>query len=183
MSQVAEELGTPRWLSSEEQSFWRAYLRGSRLLDDALNEALTSYGTQLTEYELISMLSEAPEGRLRMSQLADRIVQSRSRVTHTAARLEQRGWVLREACLNDRRGVELVLTEAGREAIEGMAWAHVKSVRDSLVDVLTPEEFAALGSAMAKVRDHLRPGHDEYGTAIGSAVADEPCPDEALSCP
>ncbi|WP_068403197.1 MarR family winged helix-turn-helix transcriptional regulator [Kribbia dieselivorans] len=159
------ELESPTWLTAQEQTFWRAYLRGSRLLENELNSALDGFGVQLTEYELISMLSEAPGGRLRMSLLADAIVQSRSRVTHTAARLEARGWVRRESCLEDKRGVELVLTESGRQAIEDMAWAHVKSVRDALVDALTPEEFAALGHAMEKVREHLHPGHQEPASA------------------
>ncbi len=70
-------------------------------------------GLQLSEYEIISMLSESPNHRLRMSELAAMVVQSRSRLTHTAKRLEDRGWVTREQCADDKRGVELVLTPAG----------------------------------------------------------------------
>ena len=82
-----------RWLDDGEQAAWRAYLRGSRLLEVELDRALDTYGVALTEYELLSMLSESPGQRTRMSLLADQIVQSRSRVSHTAARLERRGWV------------------------------------------------------------------------------------------
>jgi DNA-binding MarR family transcriptional regulator len=141
----------PRWLSAQEQHAWRAYLRGSRLLEAALDRDLQSHGVQLSEYEIISMLSEAPGRRLRMSSLADLVVQSRSRLTHTAARLERRGWVRRESCLEDRRGVELVLTEEGWTAVQDMARVHVESVRRNLVDAMPPELFAALGSAMAAV--------------------------------
>ena len=84
-------------------------------------------GISLSEYELLSMLSEAPMGQLRMSALASLIVQSRSRVTHTAARLERRGWVKRSPAPDDGRGVLLRLTDDGREAITGFAEVHVTS--------------------------------------------------------
>lgn len=144
-----------KWLSESEQRSWRAILRGTRLLETALDNALHESGLQLSEYEIISMLSEAPGLRLRMSALADLVVQSRSRVTHTAARLEKRKWVRRESCLEDRRGVELVLTEAGLRAVQDMARTHVASVRRHLLDALTPEQFAALGEAMSAVRDTI----------------------------
>jgi DNA-binding MarR family transcriptional regulator len=143
----------PRWLSDEEQDSWRAFLRGSRLLEEALDRDLQAHGLQLSEYEIISMLSESPQQRLRMSELAAMVVQSRSRLTHTASRLEKRGWVTREACLADRRGVELVLTTEGAKRVVRAAYAHVESVRRNLLDVMTPEQFRALGEAMALVRD------------------------------
>ena len=155
----------PRWLTAEEQRAWRAYLRGSRLLETALDRDLQSHGVQLSEYEIISMLSEAPARRLRMSSLADLVVQSRSRLTHTAARLEKRGWVRRESCLEDRRGVELVLTERGVEAVQEMARVHVDSVRRHLVDAMTPAMFAALGQAMDAVSEAI--------TASGAAEGGE----------
>lgn len=152
---MTQDADGARWLDEDEQRAWRAYLRGSRMLELALDRDLGRFGTQLSEYEIISMLSEAPQGRLRMSALAELVVQSRSRVTHTAARLERRGWVRREPCLDDRRGVELVLTDEGRAAVEEMAPGHVASVRTHLIDLMTPEEFAALGRAMSHVRDEI----------------------------
>ncbi|MGO1166895.1 MAG: MarR family winged helix-turn-helix transcriptional regulator [Janibacter sp.] len=152
-----------RWLDEQEQAHWRAYLRGTRLLERALVDDLTSHKIQLTEYELLSMLSESPGQRTRMSRLADDIVQSRSRVTHTAARLEKRGWVERCRAEDDGRGVEIVLTEDGQAALEEMAGVHVESVRQNLLDVLTPEQFEALGQAMTAIRSHLAPGHHEIG--------------------
>jgi DNA-binding MarR family transcriptional regulator len=146
-----------KWLSESEQTSWRAILRGTRLLETALDDALRDAGLQLSEYEIISMLSESPSRRLRMSELASMVVQSRSRLTHTAKRLEMRGWVAREQCLPDKRGVELVLTPGGQAAVEQIARLHVQSVRDNLVDILTPEQFRAIGDAFAIVRDHLDP--------------------------
>ncbi len=142
-----------RWLSADEQGWWRAYLRANRELDAALDRDLQCSGVSLTEYELLSMLSEAEGSRLRMSALAELIVQSRSRVTHTAARLERRGWVRRTPAPDDGRGVVLELTDDGRTALRGFAVTHVASVRRHLADVLTPEQFRALGEAMQAVRD------------------------------
>lgn len=146
-----------RWLSDAEQASWRAILRGTRLLEQALDDALGDAGLQLSEYEIISMLSESEDHRLRMSELAAMVVQSRSRLTHTAKRLEERGWVTREQCANDKRGVELVLTPGGLEAVRSISEVHVQSVRDNLVDIMTPEQFTAIGDAMGIVRDHLDP--------------------------
>ncbi|HET7475521.1 MAG TPA: MarR family transcriptional regulator [Dermatophilaceae bacterium] len=159
---MSDDARPARWLDEQEQRHWRAYLRGSRLLEAALDRDLQEHGLQLSEYEIISMLSEATDRHLRMSEIAELVVQSRSRLTHTAARLEKRGWVLRQPCSQDRRGVELVLTPAGQAAIRAMAPLHVESVRAYLVDHLTPEQFADLGEAMAAVRDGITgPPRDE----------------------
>ena len=141
----------PQWLDADEQYAWRDFLRASRLLEAALDHDLQAHGLQLSEYEIISMLSEQPDRRLRMSEIAELVVQSRSRLTHTAGRLEKRGWVLREACVGDRRGVELVLTEAGQAEIARMAPTHVGSVRGNLLDHLSREDFLALGRSMAAI--------------------------------
>ena len=117
-----------------------------------MDRALHSHGLQLTEYEILAALSESPDRRLRMSAIADWVVHSRSRLTHTARRLENRGWVRRQAYVGDRRGVELVLTDAGSEVVVETAPTHVRSVRANLVDPLSREEFLALGQAMESVR-------------------------------
>jgi DNA-binding MarR family transcriptional regulator len=153
----------PRWLDGEEQHAWRGYLRATRLLEAALDHDLQDQGLQLSEYEILSMLSEQPDRRLRMSQIAELVVQSRSRLTHTAGRLEKRGWVHREPCVGDRRGVELVLTDAGYGEISRMAATHVGSVRTNMVDHLAREDFLALGRAMEAISEGI----------LGSGVCDE----------
>ncbi len=145
----------PAWLSVREQQAWRAYLRGSRLLETVFDRDLQQHGLQLSEYEILSMLSERESRRLRMSELADLVVQSRSRLTHTATRLERRGWVRREPCEGDRRGVELVLTDDGLDQVARVAPRHVASVRAHLVDRLTPAQLAALGRAMSSVAEAI----------------------------
>lgn len=146
----------PRWLTQEEQRAWRAYLRGHRLLQVALDQALRPHGLSLSEFEIIAMLSEAPGRRLRMSELADIVTQSRSMLTHTAARLETRGWVERIPYDEDKRGVEICLTPLGFAHLEAAARVHVESVRDSLVDLVTPQQFAVIGEAMGTVETVLR---------------------------
>lgn len=145
----------PQWLDAQEQAVWREYLRGSRLLEAALDHDLQAHGLQLSEYEILSMLSEQPDRRLRMSVIAELVVQSRSRLTHTAGRLENRGWVRREACAGDRRGVELVLTDTGFAEIVRMAPTHVGSVRGNLLDHLSREDLLALGRAMAAISNGI----------------------------
>lgn len=145
----------PRWLSDTEQASWRAFLSGGRLLMEALDRGLTPHGVSLAEYEIISMLSESPSRQMRMSELAAIVVQSRSRLTHTATRLEKRGWVSREPCEGDRRGVLLTLTDEGLGVVGRLSAIHVAQVRAALVDRLTPAQFAALGEAMDVVRAGL----------------------------
>ncbi|MDO5627680.1 MAG: MarR family transcriptional regulator [Mobilicoccus sp.] len=144
-----------RWLSTEEQQAWRSYLRASRLLDDALDDDLQEHGLQLTEYEILAMLSEAEGRHMRMSSLAEQVVQSRSRLTHTAGRLEQRGLVLRRPARHDGRGVDLWLTSRGVDLLREVAPIHVESVRRHLIDPLGSQRFAELGAAMATIRRHV----------------------------
>ena len=139
----------PNWLSTDEQRSWRAFLSGSRLITEALDFDLRPHGVSLAEYEILSMISESDHGGLRMSEIAKIVVQSRSRLTHTAARLERRGLVERSQSEHDRRGVILALTPAGRELLTDIARLHVVSVRERLVDVLTPRQFHALGGMMS----------------------------------
>ncbi|GAB3588076.1 MarR family winged helix-turn-helix transcriptional regulator [Calidifontibacter terrae] len=145
-----------RWLDDQQQAAWRDYIRGSRALETVLdNEIRAASGMSLSEFELLSMLSETDGRTLRMSTLADLVVQSRSRVTHAANRLERRGWVVRAASDHDGRGVDLTLTDAGFEAVVVAAKAHVMSVRAHLVDRMAGAELVALGATMAKVRAGL----------------------------
>ena len=155
---AASESPATRWLTHTEQQTWRAYLRAHRELQVALDLDLTEFGLSLPEYELLSMLSEQDGDRARMSVLADLVVQSRSRVTHTAKRLEQRGWVRSEPTPEDGRGVALALTADGRRLIERVAPSHVTSVRNNFMDLLTPAQMSALHDAFAVVRAHLVPG-------------------------
>lgn len=146
-----------RWLSAEEQHQWRAFRDGNALLTEALAHELDAdSGLSLGEYEVLVRLSEAPDRTLRMSELADELAHSRSRLTHTIRRMEAAGLVERTACKEDARGVNATMTAAGWERIVAAAPGHVRAVREHLVDVLTPEQLRALGEAMQAVADALR---------------------------
>lgn len=151
----------PRWLTACEQQAWRNYIRGVRLVDERLRRGLESHDLSHPEYEILVRLSEAPERTARMSELADETVSSRSRLTHTVARLERKEWVRRRPSADDGRGVECVLTDEGFAALATAACAHVADVRELLLDALSPPEFLALGAAMGKVADRIEaPGRE-----------------------
>ena len=146
-----------RWLTADQQRDWRAFRDATVLLLDVLGRDLEERsGLSLHEYEVMVRLSEAPGRTLRMSQLATDIAHSRSRLTHTIARMEAAGLVARVACSEDARGVNCVLTDGGWAALVAAAPAHVASVREHLVDVLSGPQLVALGDAMETVRAHLR---------------------------
>jgi DNA-binding MarR family transcriptional regulator len=153
----AEPATEVRWLAPEEQAVWRSFLDVSRLITEHMNRQLSDEsGMSLPEYEILVALSEAPDRRLRMSELADRVISSRSRITHTVGRMEERGLVYREACLDDGRGVLCVLTDAGFAVLEAAAPGHVETVRSRMFDPLTPADVVALGAALGKIREKLR---------------------------
>ncbi|MEU5829567.1 MarR family transcriptional regulator [Micromonospora tulbaghiae] len=146
----------PRWLDEQENRAWRGYRRMRRLLDlELARELMQDAGLSEPDYDVLSDLSETPEQRLRLSELADRMLWSRSRLSHHISRMQQRGLVTREECATDGRGSVVVLTPAGRRAIEAAAPGHVAAVRRHLIDRLTPAEVAALGTLSQRVIDHL----------------------------
>src|SRR5918912_3288016 len=157
-SQEARAAGEPRWLDAEEQKAWRAWLFSSLLLQDRLDRELThATGISHAYYEILVQLSEAPDRMLRMSELADRCLSSRSRLSHAVSRLEERGWVRRQVCPDDGRGQLAVLTDEGFAALEAAAPNHVEGVRTHLFDQLTPEQIAALREIGETLLRHLAP--------------------------
>jgi len=146
-----------RWLNAEEQAVWRAFMESHQMFFELISRELTqASGVPHTYYEVLVRLSEAPGRRLRMSELADRSMSSRSRLSHAVSRLEDSGWVRREACPSDARGAEAVLTDEGFAALEAAAPGHVESIRRHLFDVLTPEQQRQLGEIGRVLGDHLR---------------------------
>src|SRR3954471_5897655 len=142
---AARSAGETRWLDADEQKGGRAWLYSSLLLQDQLDRELThETGISHAYYEILVQLSEAPCRALRMSQLADRSLSSRSRLSHAVSRLEERGWVRRQVCEDDGRGQLAVLTDDGFAALEAAAPVHVDSVRTHLFDQLSPEQVAAM---------------------------------------
>lgn len=152
----APQTSPPRWLTEEEQHAWRSYIRLAQLLMRQLDRDLHPFGLSMHDYEILVELSEAPRSRMRMTELADRTAQSRSRLSHQINRMETRGLVTREGCEGDKRGTFAVLTPHGTATISKVAPYHVASVREHFIDQLEPAELAALTDAYQPVLEKLR---------------------------
>ena len=144
------------WLNEQQQQHWRAWLAANTLLLDAFSRDLQeSHGLTMADYEILVRLSESADRRMRMSDLAEATLSSRSRLSHQIDRMERAGLVERVPCPDDKRGYFAVLTTTGWDTLVAAAPCHVDSVRERIVDVLTPEEFAALGKASKRLLDHM----------------------------
>ncbi len=151
----------PRWLDADQQASWRAFLLGSTLLFDRLDDDLRRHHEiSLVEYEILVRLSEH-DGRMRMAQLASALAHSRSRVTHTIKRMEQAELVTRATSADDGRGVVAEITERGRLLLGHVAPTHVGGVRDHLVDLADPADLEAVARVMNAVADHLIAAHPD----------------------
>jgi DNA-binding MarR family transcriptional regulator len=147
-----------RWLNDDEQRTWRAFLTASRLLLDTLDRELQrDAGMPHAYYEILVRLSEADDRSLRMSELANATLSSRSRLSHAVARLEQAGWVQRQECATDRRGQVAVLTDLGFRALVEAAPGHVEGVRAHLLDPLSEVQRRQLGEISETLLAHLDP--------------------------
>jgi DNA-binding MarR family transcriptional regulator len=154
------ETTSTNWLDADQQRSWRAYLVGTTLLMDRLDRDLREqHDLSLPEYEILVRLSEAPDRRMRMARLAGSVSHSRSRITHTVARLERDGLVARVACETDGRGVEAALTEQGMSVLEEAAHTHVAGVRQCLVDLTSDEDLAVVGRVFDQIADKLVEGN------------------------
>ena len=160
-----------RWLDADEQAAWRGWLETYRLLIPVLDRQLQVSRVSFTEYEVLVCLSEATDQRLRMSEVADRTLATRSAITRTVDRLVARGWVRRVRSLQDQRGAYAHLTESGANAIAELAPGHVNAVRENLIDLLTPAELDALRSIGRRVRQRLA-GRDGWSLRTPSAETD-----------
>lgn len=146
-------IDSPPWLTAEQQQVWRAYLGATQRVMQHLDNELRQFDLDLGEYEIMVRLSESPDHAMRMSELADQVGQSRSRLTHTITRMESKGLIARGSCAGDRRGVLASLTEEGYAFLVKVAPYHVASVREILVDPVCAEDFEALGRVMRSVLD------------------------------
>nr|WP_186627574.1 MarR family transcriptional regulator [Rhodococcus sp. BP22] len=131
---------------------WRAYVDGGQRLMGVLNKDLQdAHGLTMAEYRILVMLSESTDGSVRMSDLADGVLSSRSRLTHQIRRMEGDGMVLRNTCADDGRGVLAAITDEGARRLAEAAPTHVSSVRKHLVDLLTRRQLMALGDIFEEV--------------------------------
>lgn len=150
-----------RWLTPAEEAAWRAYIEGSLRLNARIDDDLqASRGITLFDYHVLLLLSEAPDRRLRMRELADRMVFSPSRLTYQVARMAREGVIRREPCDDDRRGSYAIITPKGRRVLGRAALAHVDSVHAHLLNVLDSDDIRDLGRIFTIVRSHLESSPD-----------------------
>jgi DNA-binding MarR family transcriptional regulator len=155
------------WLDGLEAEAWRSVvLLQTRLRAVLARGLLTETGLSESDYEVLVHLSEAPDRRLRQYELGRRTAWEKSRLSHHLRRMADRGLVESEGCETDNRGTFVLLTEAGWDAICQAAPAHVRLVRETLIDALSPEQLACLGTIGAQVTAVLN----------GSGVCDEVTP-------
>ncbi len=163
----------PRWLTPAEDRAWRAWRRMHTALPARIAQDLWR-DSSLSEpdYEVLSTLSEAPDQRRRLGELADKMLWSRSRLSHHITRMQTRDLVARAEDPDDGRGSVITLTPHGREVLQAAAVHHVSSVRRHLIDLLTPDQLTALDEIAERV---LAPLKDGARTGDGP-VASTPIP-------
>lgn len=144
-------------LDPRTQTMWRAYIESSWALQTRLEDELRAQtGLSMPDYHVLVVLSEAPGRRLRMGELAGRMVFSPSRATYQVSSMVKRGLVRKQSCAEDGRGQEAVLTEAGLAALVEAAPLHLTTVRDSFVDKLDDTEIDVLTRVFGRLGGHLR---------------------------
>ena len=128
-----------------ELASWRSFLRAHAGITKALEVELESeQKLSLAAYDVLVQLSEAPEQRLRMTELADAVLLSRSGVTRLVDRLERSGLVARSRVVDDGRGIAAELTHDGLDRLRRAAGTHLRGIRTHFVDALDPDDLDAL---------------------------------------
>jgi len=141
-----------RWLTAQEQHLWRGWLKLNAELASTLQRELQQdAGLSMPDYEVLVHLTDNPEGRVRVTELAGLLQWERSRVSHHIKRMERRGLVERAQCSEDGRGAFIVITTKGRAAIEEAAPGHVMAVRRLMFEALSEGEKVALAAVIDKL--------------------------------
>ncbi|AKE41668.1 transcriptional regulator, MarR family protein [Corynebacterium kutscheri] len=153
---------TARWLSEEEQSLWRMILGVMRKIERDLDETLQQQsGITSSEYAVLVTLSESENDTARLRELCDSLDWDRSRVSHQVTRMERRGYVTKNKCDGDARGVNVQMTEEGRKRLMSAAPEHVETVRQLIFDHITEDQIEQLKpffESILKVKLENRPG-------------------------
>lgn len=141
-------------LSRAELLAWRSFLPAHSQISRTLEaELLAAHELSLACYDVLVQLSQAPERSLRMTELAERVLLSRSGLTRLVDRLERGGLVVRKACPSDARGTHAVLTEAGRARLRAATPTHLAGVAQRVTGRLSAEQVRQLGQLLDKLVD------------------------------
>lgn len=170
---------SPRWLSAAELEHWERFVAVLELLPAAIDAQLKR-DADLThfEYYVLHMLAESSDGALQLKHLAARTNSSLARLSRVVSGLEARRAVTRRRHECDARASDALITEEGRKLLVSTAPKHVAFVRKTIVDALTPEQFAALGTMSEQLLEHLDPHRERFYRAKGGSTT--PLPELAL---
>lgn len=162
---IAMVVAQPGRLSREQMLVWRAFLRAHAEVTRRLEaDLLAEHGLPLASYDVLVQLVEArPDHRLRMTELADRVLISRSGLTRLVDRLEREGLVRREPCESDARGLFAVLTPEGYDRLRSATGTHLRGVNDYMFAQVKQDELGVLGDALGRVAG--RPDQSDRRTA------------------
>ena len=156
-----------RWLTAEEEHVWRRWLTlNARLSATLQRELQDDAGLSMPDFEVLVHLTDSPEGRMRVTDLARLLQWERSRVSHHVTRMESRRLVKRVECAEDGRGAFVVITPQGRAAIEQAAPGHVNTVRRLVFDALSPEEVNAFATIIDKALAQLTTSSDGLPSSL-----------------
>jgi DNA-binding MarR family transcriptional regulator len=147
-----------RWLTADQLTAWKKFVAVVEILPGVLDSQLQR-DAELThfEYFTMAMLSEAPERTLRMTSLASATNSTLPRLSHVVSRLESRGYVERRPSAEDRRATNASLTEHGWQKVVATAPGHVETVRENVIDPLTPDDVVDLDRIMGRMLRQLDP--------------------------
>ncbi len=156
-----DDVSAPRWLDGDERAAWIALAKVLTWLPQRLDAQLQrDAGLSHAEYQVLSWLSMSEGRSARMSLVAARATVSLSHLSRVVGRMERRGWVERRPDPDDGRATLAVLTPEGWEKVVATAPGHVAEVRRLVLDPLTPEQVAGLGSALEQLVAALAPAGD-----------------------
>ncbi|GAA1409639.1 MarR family winged helix-turn-helix transcriptional regulator [Catellatospora coxensis] len=156
MVTIATQTEEVSWLNDQEQEAWRSFIFTAKLVLAELERGMAQHDLSGTDYGVLVSLSEAPDRRLRMSELAQTMLLEKSRLSHQITRMERAGLVRRQSCPSDRRGQFAVLTDEGWETIRRVAPHHVELVRSIFIDRLTPQQLVQLTELFTPLHTSMR---------------------------
>lgn len=156
MSRYARDVAV-NWLNNDEMLAWRSFIETSGDLMRAIERDLVPFGLDRGDYQLLAMLSEAPDGRLRLCDLADTLRLTPSGLTRRMEGVVKKRLVAKARSTEDKRVTYAHITPKGLELLKKAAPHHLRSVRSLMIDHLTAAEIKALGSAFTKIAAHLDP--------------------------
>lgn len=163
----SELAGTGRHLAPDDLFTWTRFWDAARLIESIIARNLADeHGMTVSDYEVLVRL-DGNGGAMRLRGLAEQCVSSKSKLTHTLDRLEQRRWIERRTADTDRRGVIAHLLPAGTQTLADVSAGHALLIEDHILAQWTDRERHVVGDAMAKAAEHMRKHRRAGGAATG----------------